>query len=435
MRSVKRTWWGRPGTTEHEDGQESFVLTWQHQAAQPTLHSSPPLKCNFDYLLVTSSIAMLAVFSASRSSIGPRVGSFASPTTFARSWSFWSLATIVALRLDALECVLKWSDKNLAALIVGDLWLFDERDGGSQSLDGACVFAGGCIANRARNRRAADSSIAPHNLLKLGLADRRLSVLLRHVKAGSWHLIGSTNRPHWPRSLLVEVRWRGSAHVLLHRRTLHVVLIEESWINMRRWAALIVDRHLRWSSWRHIHAWLTLVEAARMHRRSIAPVRARPSRLHIHSHRSLVHVHRHIHGGSIRTHSIIRPHLTTRRPIPVVLEARRHLLIHRWTVGPAVIHWNSVARHSLHRIRHRRILHHRIRPAYHRILVHHRSMHVLWRQTLHVHSAHLHSHARFLWIWWNRWSGASLLLTLELIERLFGGQCDDRILTIQLLFR
>lgn len=58
-------------------------------------------------------------------------------------------------------------------------------------------------------------------------------------------------------------------------------------------------------------------------------------------------------------------------------------------------------------------------------------MHVLRRHVLHrVRTAH-----RVLRVLrhWRRWT--SLLLALELIERLLRRQCHDRVLTVQLLFR
>lgn len=69
-------------------------------------------------LLVTSSVAVLAMLTASGSSVRPRVGSLTSATTLAGSRTF---PPVVALRLDALERVLKGRDENLAPLVVRDL--------------------------------------------------------------------------------------------------------------------------------------------------------------------------------------------------------------------------------------------------------------------------------------------------------------------------
>lgn len=218
----------------------------------------------------------------------------------------------------------------------------------------------------------------------------------------------------------------------MHRWALHVVLVEECRINVRSWP--LVHRHLRWTSWRHVHALLWRVEVAGMHWRAISPIRAGTSRRHVHAHRSLIHVHWVHVRRSIRTHSV-GSHWPRRSIIPVILETWWHLLVHAGAVG-AVVHWRraTIARHSVHGVRHR-ILHHRIRTAHHRVWIHHslaRMSHVLWWHILHPHS-HTHSHAWLLVVRLHRRRWPSLLLAFKLVESLLCWQCDNGILPVELL--
>lgn len=384
-------------------------------------------------LLVTSSVAMLAVLPAARSPVCPRVGSLSSTASLTWPWPLWTLTSIVTLRLDALECVLKWSNENLAAFIVGNFRLLDQWNGGCQSFNGTCVFTGCCIAYSTSYSGTTDSSVTSHDLFKLCFTYRWLGVCLRNFKTWPRHLVWATNWPHrWSLTLLIEMWW-SVAHVLLHWWTLiHIVLVEERGVDVRSWT-LIYRRHLRRTS-RHIHSRLW-IEVTRMHWRAI-PVRSGTSRWHIHAHRSLVHrshVWIHVHRRSIWAHSVrpIWTHLSSWWTVPVVLEAGRHLLVHGRTVRMIHERW-SIARHSIHGVH--LIIHHRIRSTHHRIGIHHSLLvHILWRHSR-IHATHS-SHSWLLRIWRNWWCWTSLLLALKLVQCLFSRQSNNRILSIQFLLR